>query len=244
MATSGTYNFNLAADGIIEEAWELCGLDQKTISSQDLRTARRSLDLLLAEWTNRQVNLWTLDEQTVTLVDGQSEYTLDASTVDVLDAVVRNSSNIDYPLERIGIQEYLNRPNKTAESTRPTQYAILRGTSTPTLILWPTPDAGSGTLVFYRMRYIQDIGDYTNTVDIPKRFLPSLVTGLAYKIALKKPPQFVRTEDGGRQLVQGVEPTHRAQLKQDYIEQFAFAMDEDRERASFRVIPSGGRRRR
>lgn len=242
MATSGTVAFNLEIHEIIEEAYENCGMDLQKMSAQRLSTARRSLDLLLQEWNNDSVNLWTLEQSTQSLSSGANSYSLAADTIDVLDAVIRDSSSIDFPLHRMSIQEYLDVPNKTQEG-KPTSYAVQRGVSTPTLYVWPDPPTSPVyTLVYYRIRQIQDSGVYSNNPDVPRRFLPALVYGLSYKLALKHPPKYEIGNDGRKVQFDGVDPSHRDFLKMEYMGVFQAAKDADRERTSLYAIPSVGRR--
>jgi hypothetical protein len=217
MATSGTQTFNIDASDIIEEAYERCGLELRT--GYDARTARRSLNILMSDWSNRGINLWTVKEATQSLTAGTANYTLDAYTVDVLDAVIRRNG-VDYNMERIGRSEYQNLPKKTTEG-RPTQYWVDRQ-STPVIYLYPTPENSTDQLRFYRTERVEDINELTNDADVPSRFLAPLISGLAYYLAIKKAPE-------------------RAQgLKMIYEEEMVRAETEDRERVSLRIVPSRG----
>jgi len=217
MATSGTQTFNIDASDIIEEAYERCGLELRT--GYDARTARRSLNILMSDWSNRGINLWTVKEATQSLTAGTANYTLDAYTVDVLDAVIRRNG-VDYNMERIGRSEYQNLPKKTTEG-RPTQYWVDRQ-STPVIYLYPTPENSTDQLRFYRTERVEDINELTNDADVPSRFLAPLISGLAYYLAIKKAPE-------------------RAQgLKMIYEEEMVRAETEDRERVSLRIVPSWG----
>ncbi len=217
MATSGTQTFKLDASDLIEEAYERCGLELRT--GYDAKTARRSLNILMSDWSNRGINLWTVKEATQSLTAGTANYTLDAYTVDVLDAVIRRNG-VDYNMERIGRSEYQNLPKKTTEG-RPTQYWVDRQ-STPVIYLYPTPENSTDQLRFYRTERVEDINELTNDADVPSRFLAPLISGLAYYLAIKKAPE-------------------RAQgLKMIYEEEMVRAETEDRERVSLRIVPSRG----
>lgn len=222
MATSGTATFNLEFDDLIEEAYERCGLESRT--GYDMKTARRSLNLLFAEWANRGLNLWTIEQDFLTMIPGQAQYNLPADTVNVLSAVIRTGSGQtqqDITIDRISQNEYLHLPNKLV-TARPAQYYVQR-TATPVLFVYPAPDTTQTyTFQYYTMRRIQDAGAYTNTAEIVFRFLPCLVAGLAYYLALKKMPDRV------------------PMLKQLYEEEFARAAMEDRDTASVFLTPCVG----
>jgi len=219
MATSNTTAFNMDFTEIAEEAWERAGREMR--SGYDLRTARRSMNLLTIEWQNRGVNLWTIEEGSVNLVDGTAQYTLDADTIDLLEQVIRtNSGNAstqsDLTLNRIGVSTYASIPNKLSEG-RPIQMWIDRRRDAPVLNLWPVPDkTDTYVLKYWRIRRIQDAGNGTETADVNFRFLPCLVAGLAYNIALKVPELMERVP----------------MLKTVYEEAFALAAAEDREKTS------------
>ena len=220
MATSGTNAFNLDVDEVIQEAFERCGLHAR--SGYDLKSARRSLNLLLAEWANRGINLWTVELRTQTLTASTTSYTLDSDLIDILEAVVYKASDTttDMEVDRISRAEYLNISKKSTEAI-PTQYYLLRGQSTPTLYLYPTPDAAD-TFKYWGLTKIQDAGDYEDELDVPTRFLPCLTAGMAYYVSLKKSPE--RTP----------------LLKQLYEEEWQRASEEDRPRSSFYAIPERG----
>jgi hypothetical protein len=305
MSTSGTSSFNLDLNNIVEEAFERCGIESRT--GYDLRTARRSMNLLSMEWSNRGINLWTVDQQTIALNTGQPIYPLPIDTVDIMDAVIRTQSGsqynqIDINISRIAEPTYMSIPNKLTTG-RPIQMYVNRqsGTSNATTIalngtinstdttitlstttglasvgfikidnetisytnvdpstnqlincwrgqngttaaahttgalitvqnlpcvnLWPTPNPPGDqyTFVYYRLRRMQDAGAGASfEQDIPFRFMPALIAGLAYQIATKKPE---------------VPPDRIARLKADYMEQFQLAADEDRDKASVRFVP-------
>ncbi len=219
MATSGTATFNLDVVDVIEEAFERCGLEAR--SGNDYRTARRSLNLLSNEWANRGLNLWTVDSGTIALVAGQATYTLPADTLDLIEHSVRYVSGgvtTDQTLSRVSVSDYAGTTNK-ATPGRPTQIFIQR-TDPPRATLWPVPQSAD-TLVYYRLRRMQDVSDATQTVDVPSRFLPALIAGLAYQVAMKRPEAMGRVQ----------------MLQAEYERQFMLAADEDRDRASFWITP-------
>lgn len=224
MSTSGTAAFNLDLVEIVEEAFERCGLEVR--SGYDLRTARRSLNLMFADWANRGLNMWTMDQGSIVLTPGVSTFALPADTVDLLEHVIRTgtgTNQIDIAMARISQSNYATIPTKTTQG-KPIQVLITR-TSTPSVTVWPVPDTnGPYTLVYWRLRRIQDAGDGTNTMDVPFRFLPCMVAGLAYYLCLKLPGA------GDRLNV----------LKAQYDEAWATASDEDREKASVRLVPRLG----
>ena len=214
MATSGSRDFNLDVAEIIEEAYERCGLEVRT--GYDARTARRSLNLMLAEWANRGLNLWTVDGGVFTVVAGDPSYALAADVVDILDVVVRRSGT-DFEIDRISRTEYFTLPNKTTQG-RPSQYFLDR-TITPTMYLWATPENSTDQIRYYYVRRMQDADSLTDTNDIPFRFLPCMVAGLSYYISMKRAPE--RT----------------ALLKAVYDEEFQRAADEDIERVPLKLQP-------
>lgn len=219
MAFSGTKTFALDIADTIEEAYELAGLEQRT--GYDARTARRSLNIMFADWANRGVNLWTIEEVSLDLVQGTNQYTMNSYDIDILSAVIRDSStspSTDIEIDRIGRQEFLNIPNKTTQA-RPTQYFVDRQI-TPVINIWPTPDSANYKLVSYRIQRIDDVNTSAENPEVPSRFIPCMVSGLAYYIALKKNPQKA-----------GI-------LKQQYEQDFKLAADEDRNRASLMLTPS------
>jgi hypothetical protein len=305
MSTSGTSSFNLDLNNIVEEAFERCGLELRT--GYDLKTARRSMNLLSMEWANRGVNLWTVDQQTISLNTGQAIYPLPVDTVDIMDAVIRTQSGsqynqVDINISRIAeptymsipnklttgrpIQMYVNRQSGTTNATTITLNGNINATDTtitlstttglasvgfikidnetisytnvnpttnqlincwrgqngttaaahttgasitvqnlPCINLWPTPNPPGNqfTFVYYRLRRMQDAGaGGTFEQDVPFRFIPCMIAGLAYQIAMKKPE---------------VDPNRIAMLKADYEQQFQLAADEDRDKASVRFVP-------
>jgi hypothetical protein len=225
MTTSGTATFNLDLNEIVEEAFERCGSELRT--GYDLRTARRSLNLMFADFANRGINLWTLDSGTINLVQGTSVYNLPDDTVDLLEHVIRTgagnvSTQVDLTITRISNSTYSSIPNKLQQA-RPIQVWINRQAPTPQINLWPTPDqTGFYQFVYWRLRRIQDAGEGgTYTQDIPFRFLPPLVSGLAYYLALKIPGAMERL------------PV----LKEQYDADWDRASSEDREKAAVRFVP-------
>jgi len=223
MTTSGTAAFSLDLTEIVEEAFERCGSEVR--SGYDLRTARRSLNLLFADWSNRGINMWTIAEGTLNLVAGTATYVLPADTVDLLDHVIRTgagsvSTQTDLSITRIAEPTYASIPNKLMQA-RPIQIWVQR-LNTPQVTLWPVPD-GSQTyqLVYWRLRRIEDAGGGVNTMDMPFRFLPALIAGLAYYLSMKVPGAYERMP----------------MLQAQYAEAWQAATDEDREKASIRLVP-------
>ena len=221
MTTSGTAIFNLDLSDLVEEAFERCGAELRT--GYDLRTARRSLNLLTVEWANRGINLWTIEQGELLLVQGQIIYNLPVDTIDLLDHVVRTGAGqnqTDINITRISESTYSTIPNKNTEG-RPIQVWINRQI-TPQINVWPTPDQENYyTFVYWRLRRIQDAGSGTTTQDIPFRFLPCLVAGLAYYLAMKIP--------GG--------DARLPVLQAEYERQWMLASDEDREKSTLRITP-------
>lgn len=231
MTTSGTTTFNLNLNDLIEEAFERCGAELRT--GYDMRTARRSLNLLTIEWANRGINLWTIEQGSIPMVQGQIVYDLPVDTIDLLEHVVRTQSGeqqTDITISRISIDTYSTIPNKNAQG-RPIQVWINRqsgadypvtGVKEPQINVWPAPDQSNFyTFVYWRLRRLQDAGDGTTTQDIPFRFLPCLVAGLAYHLSLKIPGALERSMG----------------LKAQYEELWQQAADEDREKAPLRIAP-------
>jgi len=224
MTTSGTASFNLDLAEIVDEAYERCGYEAR--SGYDLRTARRSINIMFSEWASRGLNLWTLDTGSIALDPGSSTYVLPDDTVDLLDVVTRTGSGatqVDIVVSRISSSTYATLPNKEITG-RPIQMWVQRG-DTPQVTLWPVPDNSNPyTLVYWRLRRIQDAGGGVNTMDLPFRFLPAMIAGLAYYLALKVP--------GGIDRLQV--------LKAQYDEAWDLASSEDREKAPVRFVPRVG----
>jgi hypothetical protein len=223
MATSGTSAFNLDLTEIVEEAFERVGSELRT--GYDLRTARRSLNLMFADWANRGINMWTFEQGSIPLVAGTATYDLPTDTVDLLEQVIRTgagsaSTQADLTITRISVSTYATIPNKLQQA-RPIQVWIER-LNTPRITVWPVPDDSQPyTFVYWRMKRIQDAGNGVNTMDMPFRFIPCMVAGLSYYLALKVP--------GGAERL----PV----LKQQYDEAWQLASDEDREKAAVRFVP-------
>ena len=216
MATSSSRDFDLDVAELIEEAYERCGLEMRT--GYDAKTARRSLNLMFADWANRGLNLWTVKQATVSVSSGTASYTLlDATVVDLLEVVLRNSSGTDFTLTQMSRSEYLRIPNKTSTG-QPSQYFFDRQV-TPTITLWSTPD-DSYTLVFYYVRRIEDADALVNTTDAPFRFLPCMAAGLAYYIAIKRAPDRIQI------------------LKAIYEEEFQRAAAEDASSTPLKLTPN------
>ena len=216
MALSGSTDFEPNVAEFVEEAFERCGLELRT--GYDLKTAKRSINLMLAEWANRGLNQWTVEQATQTVTEGQTDYTLNANIVDILDCSIRRNTNgtdLDLQMSRISRSEYLNIPTKSTKS-RPSQF-FLDKLSTPVLKIWPSPENGTDVLVFNKIVRMDDADKGTNTMDMPFRFYPCFAAGLAYYIAIKKAPD------------------RAVLLKQMYEEEFERAMSQDEDRASFKI---------
>ena len=224
MTTSGVAGFNMDLTEIAEEAWSRCGSEMR--SGWDLRTTRTSLNLLFADWANRGVNLWTVEQGSQVLTPGTATYNLPTDTVDLLEHVIRTGAGVastqaDLTITRISVSTYATIPNKLQQA-RPIQVYINRQAPTPTFTVWPIPDnSQTYTLVYWRLRRIQDAGNGVNTMDVPFRFVPAMVAGLAYYLALKVP--------GGE--------ARLPILKAQYDEAWELASSEDREKASVRFVP-------
>ena len=219
MAVSGTYDFNLDIDEVIQEATEMIG-GEDTLGHEPA-SARRSINLMLKDWQNRGVLLWTTSVSNVTVSASLANYSLSSSTVDALEVVI-NRDDTDLQLERITPEEYLLIPTKTQKG-RPNQYSIRRGRDNPVLSLWPLPDNSTDILKIEIVSELQDVNKSAiQNADVPKRFLPCLTCGLAYYMAMKRP----------------LVPENRIiMLKTNYEELLARAMQEDRDRASMHVVP-------
>ena len=218
MATSGSRDFDLDVAEIIEEAYERCGIEIRT--GYDARSARRSLTLMFADWANRGVNLWTVQQGTLTLTSGTATYNssngLASPMADILEVALRRSGT-DFEIDRLSRGEYLNIPTKTTQG-RPSQFYFNRQVS-PEVTLWPTPENSTDQLVYYYITRIQDADALVNTTDAPFRFLPCMVAGLAYYLSLKKRPELTQL------------------LKVVYEEEFQRAADEDEDRVSLKLTP-------
>lgn len=226
MTTSGTTDFNLDILSLAEEAWERAvGGASELRSGYDLRTTRRSINLLTIEWANRGLNFWTIEEGTIPLLTGDYQYDMPVDTIDILEAVIRQNAGIiatqtDLSISRISVSTYSTIPNKLTQG-RPIQYWFDRQV-TPVLNLWQVPPDNTYTFVYWRMRRIQDAGTQGNmTMDMPFRFLPAFVAGLAFYLSQKLP------EGAARQ----------ADLKNEYEQQFDMAMATDHDSAPLRFVP-------
>ena len=228
MATSGTTAFNPDFTEIAEEAFERAGREMR--SGYDLRTARRSMNLLTIEWQNRGINMWAIDEGTINLVQGTGTYALPADTIDIMEQLIRtgsgsSSTQQDLSISRISVSTYSSIPNKLSQG-RPVQVWVDRGRDNPSINVWPVPDQGTALAPHYifkywRLRRIEDAGDGVDTADMNFRFLPTLMAGLAYYIAMKDPELVSRVP----------------MLQAEYENQFEFAAGEDREKASVLLVP-------
>jgi len=214
MATSGSKDFELDVAEYVEEAFERCGLEVRT--GYDLKSAKRSLNLLLADWANRGLNQWTIKQRTITMITSQGDYSVDSDVIDILSVIVRRDST-DYSLLRLSRDGFLTIPNKTTQG-RVNQFFLDRQIS-PNLKLWPVPDNSTDVVYYDALTRMDDADIFTNTVDLPFRFYPCLAAGLAYYLALKRAPNRVEM------------------LKALYEEEFERAAVEDRDRASFNVAP-------
>ena len=227
MATSETFDFNLDLSDAIEEAFERAGLELR--SGYDYRTARRSIDLLMLEWQNKGLNLWTVKFDTQALTPSVASYTLNSKVFDIVEGFLRTDSGdvdsqFDQSMSRISISQYSHLANKLTES-KPLEYYIARAPTGITINFWPAPDSQETyTFAYYYMERVEDSGKpASNNMDIPARFLPCLVAGLAYRLSIKYP-----------------ESSERASLlKVDYDEQWELAADAAREKASLFISPGG-----
>jgi hypothetical protein len=224
MATSGTWAFNLDIPKIVEKAYQKIGEEART--GWNYRTARESLDLLLLEWQNRGLNLWTIKNASQTLTAGTATYSLSAEKLDIIEAVIRTeegeTDQTDINMRRVSVSTYARQTNKNTQG-RPTQYFVQRKPDGIDVTVWPVPDSSTTyVLNYWYMERVEDTGaDGTNTVDVPARFLPALIAGLAYQLALESP-----------KAIQAI-PT----IKQEYVDQLDLAMDSAREKASVRFVP-------
>ncbi len=218
MATSGTRTFSLNVADAIEEAYELAGLEART--SYDAITARRSLNIMFADWNNRGIQMWEVSKVELTLTEGTNEYSINSFDIDILDAYIEKTINnvvTDHSISRMDRNEYIGIPNK-ATKARPTQYWLERLT-TPKIHLYPTPENSTDKLVYYVWRTIEDIDAASQDVDVPNRFLPCLVSGLAYYLCLKKNTQKLPV------------------LKQQYEQDLLNAIKYDEDRSPLKIVP-------
>jgi hypothetical protein len=206
---------------LFEEAYERLGLELR--SGYDLKTARRSFNLLTLEWQNRGLNLFTIDSGTQVLTAGTATYTMPNDTIDLIEHQLRTgtgTNQIDTNLERISVSTYAQQTNKNTQG-RPTQIYVQRLATSTTVTLWPVPDSTQTyTLLYYRLKGIDGISSgIGTTAAIPPRFVPALVAGLAYQLAVKKKPELA------------------GMLKQEYEMQFDLAAGEDEDRSSVSFVP-------
>ena len=218
MTTSSSTDFEPNVAEFIEEAFERCGLELRT--GYDLKTAKRSINIMLAEWANRGLNQWTIEQTTQTVTEGTSEYTLNSNVIDILDCSLRRNTdgaNLDLQMSKISRSEYLNIPTKSTQA-RPSQFFLDKQIQ-PVLKIWPTPENSTDILVFNKLVRMDDADTATNTMDMPFRFFPCFAAGLAYYIAIKKAPDRV------------------VMLKQMYEDEFERALSQDEDSSSFRITP-------
>lgn len=212
---------------IIEEACERAGYEIR--NGYQFRSARRSLNILFQEWANRGLNLWTVEEGEIVLNYGQGVYNLPADTVDIIEYVVRQNqgssyNQVDIVIPRIALPTYAAIPNKLATG-RPTQVYVNRQAPIPQINIWPTPNQAGYLFKYWRLRRIKDADrPGYQTADVPFRFIPALIAGLAYHVAVKNPQSFDRIP----------------MLKQLYEEAWKAAADEDRDKAPIRFVPMAG----
>ncbi len=219
MSTSGTYDFSMDIDEVIQEAMEMIG-GEPTLGHEP-KSARRSINLLLSDWQNRDIMLWTAETSVFTVSVSTTTYSLASSSIDVLEAVV-NRDSTDIQLERISMQEYLKIPNKK-QTGRPTQYAVRNERDNPVVYLWPLPENSTDQVKIELIRYMQDVNkSAVQTADISRRFLPCLSAGLAYYMSMKRP---------------NVDMNRITMIKTEYEERLARALTEDRERVSLLIKP-------
>ena len=215
MTTSNSRDFNMDVGEIVEEAYERCGLEVRT--GYDARTARRSLNIMFADWANRGLNLWTVKQATITLTLGQAQETLGIDVVDILEVILRRDGT-DYEIDRISRGEYATLPNKTTQG-RPSQFYFDRQIA-PVINLWAVPENSTDQIVYYYVQRIEDADTLVNTTDMPFRFYPCMVAGLAYYIGMKRAPERLQY------------------LKVVYEEEFQRAADEDEGRTPLKLQPS------
>ena len=218
MSVSTTTDFNLDIDEIIQDAFEHLGGPANT--GQDSRTARRSLNLLLTDWSNRGILLWKTGFTNQTMTDGTASYSLAEDVVAVTEAIIRRD-NQDIEMDRISMEEYLKIPDKTTTG-RPIQFATHRQRANVDIYVWPTPENSTDIVRMWTVNRTNDFNNSSDNADVPYRFLPCLVSGLAYYLSLKRP---------------GISAQRSQILKNHYEEQLLQAMEEDRERVSFRAVP-------
>jgi hypothetical protein len=219
MATSGTVAFRPNVEEIITEAFERCGIDTQTRTGNHAISARRSINLLFSEFANRGINYWTVTSNTLTLVSGTSSYALPAGTIDIMDAVVRDSSSsTDTIINRITLQEYNQLPNKTS-SGKPSQFMIDRQ-YTPVIYLWQVPNTSTYSIVYWALNQQEDVNASNQDADIPYRWSDTICAGLASKLAIKYAPDKFQL------------------LNEMYERSFSFAASSDNDGVSLRIQPT------
>jgi hypothetical protein len=221
MATSGTVAFQPNVEEIITEAFERCGLDPQVQTGDRAVSARRSLNLLFSEWANRGINYWAVEQQTLTLVNGTESYALPVGTIDLIDAVVRDSSQTDTSdqiINRVSIADYNQLPNKTSPG-KPSQY-MLDKQYTPVAYFWQVPDRDTYSMVYWAIRQLEDVTASNQDADIPYRWNECICAGLASKISLKYANEKFQI------------------LNEMYERAFAFAAASDNDGVSLRIQPT------
>jgi len=223
MALSGTATFNLTVNDVIQEAYDRIGGDP--ILGYDVRSARRSLNILFSDWANRGYNQWTVEEKDLTLVKSTISYDLPADTIDIINANIKESDGKYYVMSRLGLNDYSAIQTKTTES-RPTQFYLQR-TSTPKIYLYPAPDDSTDVVNYWRIRRIEDVTAQTvngveQNVDVPSRAIECMCSGLTYFLAQKRI---------------NIDINRRAELKLDYEQAFERLIAGD-DTPSTRILPS------
>jgi hypothetical protein len=219
MATSGTTDFNLNIDRVIERAYRRAGRSMRT--GYDLDAARDNLNLLFSEWANRGYQLWKVKNTTSNLTANTSLYTAPSDADDILEMVFRQTSGstvTDTTMTKISRSEYQNIPNKGSTGT-PTQYYVRRNLANVEINLYLTPLTTDTQINYWYVGRIQDVGAYTNTADAPFRFLPCMVSGLAYYLS------------------QEVNPALSGELERRYESELARAITEDSQSTSVNIVP-------
>ena len=224
MALSRTSTFTLTVNDVIQEAYDRIGGDP--ILGYDVRSARRSLNIMFSDWANRGYNQWTVEYKTQAVTQGTTDYTLDSDTVDIINANIKIADGSEYAMTRLGLNDYAVISNKTTQS-RPTQYYLQRLIS-PILKIYPAPDQ-SYTITYYRMRRIEDITASTvsgveQNIDVPFRAFECMCAGLAYYLSKKRT---------------GVAPATQQTLKIDYEEAYQRLVAGD-DTPSTRILPATG----
>jgi hypothetical protein len=223
MATSGTYTFNLSIDELLEEACELAEVEIAEMGGVFARSAKRSFELIFADWANRGVRLWTLEQATISLVSGTQVYTIPTQYYEVLEVAVRENSQ-DTMLDRMDARKWISLSAKTAPG-KPNSYYVERNTASVSLTVYPVPNTSGLSLLYYGLRYVQDSQQLALNADAPRRFYPALVAGIAIEL-VRKDKKMDRTKKAAI----------LADLKPEYEERLLRAMEEDAERTSYNII--------